>query len=160
MLAIQIYMAAISSTMRKIVYMIEKIVYATPKDLKDLLTVSSRCPRVIFTIYSVQAGSLSIGVTGQVKFIVDFNSDQDGNDLLLIQVIYLGLFWEILELDELIMKYRQRVIPRRRRRRATVIWVGNWVRRREDRGQYHILTAELYQEEQVTFNNFRDFYRD
>ena len=49
--------------------------------------------------------------------------DQVLNDLLHIQVIYLRLFRETLELDKLIMRLTQRVVPRRRRRRAQVTWV-------------------------------------
>ena len=66
------------------------------------------------------------------------------NDLLHIQMIYLILFREILELGELIMRFRQRVVPRRRWGKAPVPWVRQWLRRREDRVQYHNQIAELY----------------
>ena len=65
-------MATIGYTMRKIMCMIEKI-NAIPKDQKYLLMASSRCLMVICTIFDIPPGSLYIGVTGQVKFIENFN---------------------------------------------------------------------------------------
>ena len=76
------------------------------------------------------------------------------NELLQIQVLLLQMFRDILELDEMIMMFRQRIVTRRRRRRASQLWVRQWLRGREDRGQNQNLTSELYQEDQLTFRNF------
>ena len=55
----------------------------------------------------------------------------------------------------MIMRFRRRVLPQRRRKRAPVTWVRQWLRRREDRDQYCNLVAELLQEEdQPAFTNF------
>ena len=51
------------------------------------------------------------------------------------------------------MGHKQRVVPRRRHRRAQVILVKEWLRRREDRGQHHNFIAELYQEDQPSFRS-------
>ena len=69
-------------------------------------------------------------------------------------VIFLQLFTKMMDLKDMIMMFRQRVVPQSRRRRAPVTWVSQWLRRREDRIQYHNLVAETYQEDHPAFTNF------
>ena len=58
-----------------------------------------------------------------------------------------------MDLYDMIIRLRRRVLPQRRRR-TPVIWIRQWLRRREDRGQYHYLVAQLYHEDQPAFTNF------
>ena len=65
-------------------------------------------------------------------------------------MVYLRLVRDILDLDDRIMRYRPRGVPRRRQRRVLGIWVKNWLRRHEDLDQYQDPIAELYQGDKPT----------
>ena len=53
---------------------------------------------------------------------------------------------KILYLYKMLMRLRQRLVPRGKRMRAPVIWIRQWLRMLKDKGQYRNLIAKLYQE--------------
>ena len=79
-------------------------------------------------------------------------------EVLHIMVIFVQWFREILDLDEMIMRFRCTAFPYSRRKMAPVTWVRQSLRRREDRDQYNNLITELYQEDQPTFINFMQMF--
>ena len=68
-------------------------------------------------------------------------------------VIFLHLLREILHLEQMIMRFQRGGFPQRGRRRCRVTWVSQWLRKRDDRGWYHNLTAVLYDEDHPSFTN-------
>ena len=58
-----------------------------------------------------------------------------------------------MDLDDIIMQFRRRVLPQRRRR-SPVTWVRHCLRNHEGRSQYHNLVVKLY-EDQPAFSNLK-----
>ena len=99
-----------------------------------------QCPLVIYPICDIHPGSLYIGVTGRSNSLTIWtlkDMDRVITEVLHIMVIFRQLFREMLELDEMIMRFRRKVVPHWRRK-APLTWVRQWLRRREDRGQCQI----------------------
>ena len=65
----------------------------------------------------------------------------------------------MMDLDDKIMWFRERVVPQRRWR-APVAWVRQWLRRCEDWGQYHNLIAEPYEDVESLSPIFMDVTQD
>ena len=74
------------------------------------------------------------------------------NELMQIQVLFLQISREMLELDDMVMRFSPKKCPKEEW--APEVWMRQWHRGLEGMDQYHNLIVELCETDQSAFSNF------